>query len=390
MSKFKKAAVSACLLTATLLFPVSALAAVPDYSANLTPLVSYLKTNQGADGGITGFGGETSWTIMGMVDNGIDPHTVQKGGVSLVDFLKNNPPAALSVTGWERDLLAVTAAGENPFTFGGRNYVAQVESFESGNRLGSATSVSGNFWGVLALISAGPSADQTIISKSVAFVIANQNSDGGWSYATVTSSDNADTGVALQALEAAKSKGFTDTGLDNAISTGMDYLKDNQNSDGGWGYAGSGNSDADSTPWVIQSLLGKDTVVTNGLNFLASLQDSSGGVQYQAGDGADTYTSANALIAFGQKAFPIGTFSGTFQEPVTPPVATSSATLISAPKNPNANGKVLAASVLPNTGTNNLIYILGLVFLVSGLIGRSILARLENKLGYEGVSNEKI
>ncbi len=387
MSNLKKAAVSVSLITTALLLPVSAFAAVSGYSSNVTLLVNYLKTNQGADGGITGFGGETSWTIMGLVANGIDPHTVQNSGVSLVDYLKNNQPT--TTTGWERDLLAVTAAGENPFTFGGHNYVSQVQSTEVSNQLGSTTSISDDFWGILGLISAGPSANQSIISKSVDFVIANQNSDGGWSYATATGSDNADTGVALQALLAAKNKGFTNTGLDNAISTGKEYLKDNQNSDGGWGYSGTGNSDADSTPWVVQGFLGSNTVITNGLNFLVSMQDSSGGVQYQAGSGADTYTSANALIAFGQKAFPVGSFDGTYQEPAPQPVASSSATLVSSPGN-SANGKVLSASVLPNTGPGNFVYLLSIIFLVSGLIGRTILARLENSLVTEGTRNEKV
>jgi hypothetical protein len=335
----------------------AAFAATPDVSSNISSLVSYLSTQQDASGKITGFGGETSWTIMGLSAVNIDAGTIQINGVSLVDFLKNNPPASDAVTAWERDLLAVVAAGGDPFAFGGNNYVSKVLGFANSGQIGSTTAVNDDIFGVLALISAGDSADQTTISNSVNFIITNQNVDGGWSYAVGSGSDNNDTAVAVQALKAAKNAGFTNTGLDDAINTGSDYLKSNQNQDGGWGYAGTGNSDGASTAWAIQALIGEDSHVSSGLAFLAGLQEQSGGVQYQAGFGADTFTSGYALSAFSQKAFPVKIFTDIIVDPEVPE-ATDTPQPNDPPTNPRADdgdeeqGDVLAAvsGALPDTG----------------------------------------
>src|SRR3990167_1785621 len=282
MSNLKfKSALATAAFSASLLTPIDAFAAVPDYSSNINLLVDYLKSNQDTDGKIIGFGGETSWTIMGMIAVGVDPNTVENGGNSLLDFLAANPPADTAVTAWERDLLAITAAGENPFTFGGLNYVAKVQSFANNSQIGSTTTLNDDIFGILSLISAGPSANQQIISDSIDFLIANQNTDGGWSWSVGSASDSNDTAVAVQALKAAELNGFTNTGLSTAIADGVNYLLSLQQADGGFEYQSGFGTDGASTAWVVQALIGEDTAVTNGLNFLAGLQDASGGVQYQ-------------------------------------------------------------------------------------------------------------
>lgn len=302
------------ILPSLLIYSSNVQAAVPDYSANISLLVDYLKNNQDTDGKISGFGGETSWTIMGMAAVGIDPSIIENSGNSLLDFLAANPPADTVTTGWERDLLAITAGGENPFTFGGRNYVDKVESFANNNQIGSDTTLNDDIFGILSLISAGSSTNQQIISDSLDFVIANQNADGGWSWSVGGASDSNDSAVAVEALKAAENAGFSNSGLNLAINAGISYLLGLQQADGGWEYQSGFGTDGASTAWVIQAILGNDSEVEEGLNFLASLQDVSGGVHYQTGFGADTFTSGYALSAFGQKAFPVGIFDGKAEE----------------------------------------------------------------------------
>lgn len=360
MFSLKKSAVATTLLTAVLLTPAATLAVVPDYSTNVASLVNYLEANQSADGSITGFGGETAWAVMGFAANGIDPNTVENSGVSVMDFLANNPPA--TVSGWERDLLAVTAAGENPFTFGGRNYVDQVQSFASANQIGSSSSINDDTFGILALISAGPSADQQIISDSVDFVIANQNIDGGWGFSVGGSSDPDSSAIAVQALQAADSAGFSNSGLSGATTDGVNYLTSTQDASGGWDNGFGVN--AGSTAWSVLGILADDSAVENALNYIVSKQDSSGGID--GGFGVDTYTSANSLIAFGQTAFPVGSFDGTFEEPEDPDGEQTIPPTQNPPTDQNPPGQVLAANTsvqngqvlaaLPNTGiTSNLI-----------------------------------
>lgn len=393
------------------LFSTTIFAATPDVSSNIASLVSYLESQQDASGKINGFGGETSWTIMGLASINVDPNTVENNGVSLVDFLENNPPAADAVTAWERDLLAVVAAGEDPFNFGGKSYVSKVLGFANSNQIGSTAAINDDIFGVLALISAGPSADQTTISNSVDFIISQQNSDGGWSYAVGNSSDNNDTAVAIQALKAAKNAGFNNSGIDEAINDGVEYLKANQNQDGGWGYAGTGNSDGASTAWAIQALIGEDSHVSSGLAFLAGVQEQNGGVQYQAGFGADTFTSSYALSAFAQKSFPVKIFTDIIVDPEVP-----EATPTPAPNPPSQNtrpdtsleedGDVLAAATggLPDTGikptdisqefanktnerSENFWIVLSLVVSLAGFVVHYIVIRLSHKERY---LNEKV
>ncbi|MEX0621853.1 MAG: prenyltransferase/squalene oxidase repeat-containing protein [Candidatus Woykebacteria bacterium] len=356
--KISSAVLASVLAAASFTSPV--FAATPDMSSNITTLVTYLESQQETSGKISGFGGETSWTIMGLTASGVDPNTIENSGNSLLDFLAANPPSDTATTGWERDLLAVTAAGENPFTFGGHNYVAKVESFYDGGQIGSTTTLNDDIFGILSLISAGPSADQEIISDSVDYLIANQNVDGGWSWQVGGSSDSNDTAVALQALKSAVNNGFTNVGLDDAIDSGVNYLLGLQQADGGWEYQPGFGTDAASTAWVVQALIGEDTAVTNGLNFLASLQDVSGGVAYQAGFGADTFTSSYALAAFAQVAYPVSIFEQVFEEDPQQPTNEEASQESDEQTNDdegrvlsvtdtNEDGQVLAAS-LPDTG----------------------------------------
>lgn len=354
------------VLPSLLIYPSSIFAAVLDYSVNISFLIDYLENNQDTDGKITGFGGETSWTIMGMVASGVDPATIENSGNSLLDYLAANPPGDTATTGWERDLLAITAAGENPFTFGDRNYVDKVQSFANNSQIGSTTTLNDDIFGVLALISSGPSADQVIISNSIDFLIANQNADNGWSWQVGGASDSNDTAVAVQALKAADKAGFTNSGLTNAINAGVSYLLSLQQPDGGWEYQASFGTDGASTSWVIQAILGNDNQVENGLNFLASLQDTSGGVQYQSGFGADTFTSGYALSAFAQKPFLIEIFQESHDDPDDPPDQDDQDSANpgnNPPPTSDDGGKVLAATdsgddgqvlatTLPDTGTS--------------------------------------
>ena len=399
--KISSAALASALAAASFISPT--FAATPDMSSNISVLVNYLESQQEASGKIGGFGGETSWTIMGLSAIGIDPDTIENSGNSLLDFLAANPPSNTATTGWERDLLSITAAGENPFTFGGHNYVSKVESFYDGTQIGSTTTLNDDIFGILSLISAGPSANQEIISDSIDFLIANQNSAGGWSWQVGGTSDSNDTAVAIQALKSAGNSGFTNTDLADAIDSGVNYLLGLQQADGGWEYQSGFGTDAASTAWVIQALIGEDSAVTGGLNFLVGLQVASGGVQYQAGFGADTFTSSYALAAFAQVAFPVGIFQEEFEEipqepndeePTQEPASDDEGKVLSA-SDTRDDGRVLAAS-LPNTGISaalpvepfepginnrnknnqlNLFLIIGISLISLGIVGRLIARR---------------
>ena len=93
--------------------------------------VSYLRTQQAADGHISSaFAGDSGWSAIAFAAAGISLDGVQApGGASLRDFLAANPPTAASpATDWERSILAITADNQNPYNFGGVNYVENLRA----------------------------------------------------------------------------------------------------------------------------------------------------------------------------------------------------------------------------------------------------------------------
>lgn len=418
--KFKVSSVALVSVFAMFSFINPVFAATPDVSSNVSSVVSYLESQQESSGKIPGFGGETAWTTIGFAAAGIDPHTIQRDSNSLVDFLRNNQPdSGASAATWEREILAITAAGENPFTFGGTNYVSSLQSLVTNNQIGSDTLVNDDIFGVLALISAGPSANQQIISDSIDFIIANQNPDGGFSWSTTGGSDTNDTAVAMMALNAAKITGFINTGLDDALSDAKSYLLAAQNPDGGWPYSPGGTSDGSSTAWGVQAMLGDDAVVSAGLTFLTTLQNPDGSVSWMSGFPGDTFTSSYALGAFAQKSFPVGVFEDEFQEepgeePTDETIGPGQDTQQEETTVPSdEEGKVLSvvdtkeegkilAAVLPNTGidsaipvfdktigevsttqsrTLNLTFIIGVSLILGGIVLNYVSRRyLENNV----------
>jgi len=359
-SAFTAGALTVGLLTAP------AFAATPDTNDNLNAAISYLASQQESDGCIPGFGGETAWTVTGVAAAGEDPSEIKSVSNSLVDCLVNNQPdSSATATTWEREILAVVAAGENPYDFGGANYVTSLQSFATGGQLGSDTLLNDDFFGVLALISAGDGADQTVISNSIDFIISHQQADGSFSWSTNFGGDTNDTAFALQALKAARDNGFSNTGLSNSISSAENYLTSSQNPDGGWGYMPADPSDPSSTAAVIPSLIGMDGAVTEGLNFLVGGQNSDGSFSFIAGSPGDTFTTSTALLALAQSSLPTSLFEGDTKEepPEQPKIEPEDPEEQEQSEGPpsDKDGQVLAASdnkddgevlaeVLPDTG----------------------------------------
>lgn len=93
-------------------------------------------------------------------------------------------------------------------------------------------------------------------AKAVDWLAGQQCENGGWAAFRAepgkacdakTMLDSNSTAAAVQALAAVG-------GRDGEVSKGVDWLKKNQNGDGGWGYNPSGDSDANSTSVVIGAL----------------------------------------------------------------------------------------------------------------------------------------
>jgi energy-coupling factor transport system substrate-specific component len=277
-------------------------AATPDAHADAGSARAWLERAQNADGGFAASPGQpssaamTTWAVLGLEAAGVNPLDVKRGGVSPIDFLRD--ARITSATDLERTILALEAAGINSRSFEGRDLVAQLRSKRSGDGSWEGQ-VNITAFGILAL----RAASQGDVAKSADWLREAQNSNGGWGFAPGRGSDADSTGAAMQALAVAG-------GSSSALSNGVRYLAQTQKGDGGWTLAG-GVVNSQSTAWAIQGLVaahGSGSAISKGLSYLARRQAGDGHYAYSAGsDQTPVWVTAQALSAVARKPLPLRT-----------------------------------------------------------------------------------
>src|SRR3989344_3279739 len=128
------------------------------------------------------------WSIMAHAS------LAKPAGYSYLASPINNSVA----TDYEKRILAIVAQGENPSSFGSEDFVAKLKSFYDGTQIGDRSLLNDDIFGILALVAANQTSEITQNSRS--YLLQNQNSDGGWGFATNTGSDTNTTAMALVAL----------------------------------------------------------------------------------------------------------------------------------------------------------------------------------------------
>ncbi len=236
-----------------------------------------------------------------------------------VDYLKNvTETEAVKLAA---PILAITALGQDPRSFGAQNLVSQLKKTYKQNQLGDTATMNDDIFGLLALVSAGENNEDLVVNGTKNFILNHQNSDGGWGFQVNGSSDTNMTAMAIMALIKAGEDG-------EKINQAVNYLKNSQNNDGGFPYDKSSTwssvSDASSDAWVISAIycLGQDPYnwTKNGKNpvdHLKSLLANEGYFHYQTGSNEDSFstiTTAYAVIALSGKYYPINTINVRLKE----------------------------------------------------------------------------
>lgn len=296
--------IPACLLLVLSLISAAA--------AGTSEAVSFMRDNQMDDGGFAepgrgpnGADATTAWCVMALRASGVDPNGVRKNGSSPMDFLAGQSSNWRSATDYERTLLAVAAGGGNIRSFGGVDLVAKVQSYQrSAGNIGDA--VNSNAFGMLAYKAAGI----TVPAGAVQWHRNAQNSDGGWGNDPGGASNPDMTGASIMALRAAGVAAG-----DPSIRSALGYLRSIQNSDGGFSFQ-PGGSDTSATAWCAQAIVaaGQDPAGAEWsksgntpLGFLRSMQTSDGGFCWVKGlERNKVWTTAYAICALAGKPFPIG------------------------------------------------------------------------------------
>jgi energy-coupling factor transport system substrate-specific component len=237
----------AVLLAAVLLFGAFGSARAQAASASgPKAAAAWLESVQNADGGWAESKGSgssqqmTGWVMLGLEAAGVNPQDVTAGGSSPVAYLQTQISQVQSPGDLSRTILALEGAGIEPREFAGRNLVAALlaKRRKDGSYNGWPNSTA---YAVVALRSAGVAN----VSDSLEWLREAQNEDGGWGDVLGSPSNADGTGAVLQAMSPSS----------KASQRGVGYLRQVQQKGGGFRLGGNGSLNTQSTSRAIQGLL---------------------------------------------------------------------------------------------------------------------------------------
>lgn len=247
------------------------------------------------------FGSE--WLVIALARSGRDvPDSYYDSVVKAVQSAKGQLSDTKS-TEYARTILALTAIGKDPADVGGYDLLAGLADMDDVTYQG----INGAIFALLALDSgkydvpaAAEGGTQTTRDGLVAYILAQQLSDGGWALSG-TSADPDVTAMALQALAPYRTGDET---VDAAVDKGVQLLSDMQLADGGYSSWGTLNSESCAQVLIALAALGIDPVsdsrfVKNGLTVLDALlaYAVSGGFRHTVDGEADAIATEQALCA---------------------------------------------------------------------------------------------
>lgn len=271
--------------------------------------LDYLKGRQQSDGGFAERGSSssdelTAWVVAGIKSAGVDPSSWRKSGKTPIDCLAAHARGWTKLTDLEKACLAVSSAGADPRSFGGRNLVADIKSHAGADgHIGGM--VNDHCWGVIALSAAA----EPLPAGAREWLVARQNIDGGYGYSGDSGSDPDDSGAALEALIAAgeDAKG-------NTVSRVLSYLHFCQAPDGGFSFQ-TDESNVGSTAWAVQGILAAgqnplaDDWKSGGrtpVDYLSAMQQSDGHFRFSKSNDTNlVWMTAETIPALMSKAYPL-------------------------------------------------------------------------------------
>jgi energy-coupling factor transport system substrate-specific component len=287
----------------------------------------YLLAAQNSDGGFGPAPGQGSaalyagWAALGLAAAGENPQDVQRDGRSVIDYIASGLGANTDPGSVERTILVVRAAGLSAESFGGRNLVGALER-DIGRNGSVSDQANWTAFAVLALRAAGVAPPGPMLP----WLVAQQDSDGGFNYGTRGgASDVDDTGAVLEALA-----GVGGSAAAHARSRAIQYIRAHQDRDGGFPSQPGSGSNAESTAFAVQGLIAAGVDVgsvrrrgsPSPLDYLHGLIAGDGHVEYARGSSqTPVWVTGEALMALDGKALPLGPVARPAPLPATAPHA---------------------------------------------------------------------
>lgn len=215
-----------------------------------------------------------------------------------------------------RHILALQALHENAHDFNDVNYVQELFNTMGYGQFGNEAVCNDDIFAVLALLSAGMSPDTEGLQQGLGYTLKCVAPDGGVSFLVEGASDVDTTAAWLMMISRYSDVTTRLTDAQYAAQqAALDFLRDAQNPDGGWGYASGQPSNSSSTAWVLMALRAQHneakamtTNYRNGFNYLRSVwDDNTGAVAYDT-DGTPSLeylNTAYAVMALTSRPFPV-------------------------------------------------------------------------------------
>jgi hypothetical protein len=222
--------------------PAVAFAALPATDA-VVKGAAFIKTVQRPDGSYAESPGQSIDAIIAVRAAGYDPRLDLQGGKSPVDWLVAAAPSVTSPASAAKAALGAKALGLDPKNVGGTNLIAVAAAGYDATTGAYADNAFSQSIAILGLACTG----NPVGAKAADNLKASAVEGGGWGFGGFADPDT--TAIAIQALLAA---GVPKT--DAKVAAGLAWLRANQGSDGGWGYDPSA-SNTSSTAFAIQALL---------------------------------------------------------------------------------------------------------------------------------------
>ncbi len=283
--------------------------------ANVSRELAYLASAQDSDGGWGSAAGQppselySAWAALGLAAAGRPPQSVRRDGHTVLEALRAQTGTLEGAGDLERTMLALRACGAPVTSLAGKNLLAGLLHYRASD--GSFShQVNLTAFAVFALRAAGYSAGNSTVRAAGAWIASQQDSDGGFNFASRGgSSDVDDTAAALQ--------GLIDAGIHGGagVSRAVAFIVRAQNPDGGFPEQPGGESNAQSTAWAVQGLVAAgrnvEAVRRRGsrspLGYLESLVAPNGSVRYSRTSAqSPVWVTAQALTALARAPFPIG------------------------------------------------------------------------------------
>jgi Prenyltransferase and squalene oxidase repeat len=265
----------------------------------------WLESVQNEDGG---YGDEkgaesgqemTGWAMLGLEAAGVNPQdVVSDAGRSPVDYLQGAIAEVQSPGDLARTILALEGAAVEPREFGGRNLVSALlaKRRKDGSYEGWPNSTA---YAVLALRSAGIAN----VADSLEWLREVQNEDGGWGDTAGSPSNPDGTGAVLQALSPSS----------QAAKRGVGYLRQVQQKGGGFRLGGNGALNTQSTAWAVEGLIAAGANPAefkrggkSALEYLEGNQAGDGHYRYSAqSDQTPVWVTGQVVVATAKKSLPL-------------------------------------------------------------------------------------